>query len=114
MLLRAGFSRTNPYYVVQQGKVNALCLMKDTDRLELLRSMAGTSLFEEKRQASLRLLGEEKELLDKIETTLGQLQKRVERLEKEKEEVKKWKSKRDEKEAVQRSIYEKEKEKSFS
>ena len=33
----AGISRANPYYIVQQGKVNTLCLMSDKQRLELLK-----------------------------------------------------------------------------
>jgi hypothetical protein len=33
LLESAGFSKSNPYYIVQQGKVSNLCVMKDKDRL---------------------------------------------------------------------------------
>ena len=88
--------------------------MRDRERLDLLRSIAGTTHFEEKKHKSLRLLNEEKDILEKIEVNLNQLQKRVKKLEKEKEEVRKWRAKRDEKEAIQWCIYEKAKEKSLS
>lgn len=45
LLESAGFSRSNPYYIVQQGKVNALCLMKDEQRLQLLKAVAGAWNF---------------------------------------------------------------------
>ena len=45
LLESAGLSHSNPYYVVQQGKVNALCLMKDSERLELLKQVAGKWVF---------------------------------------------------------------------
>jgi structural maintenance of chromosome 3 (chondroitin sulfate proteoglycan 6) len=38
LLESAGFSKSNPYYIVQQGKVANLCVMKDNDRLNLLRT----------------------------------------------------------------------------
>ena len=43
LLESAGFSRSNPYYIVQRGKVNALCMMKDEERLALLKEVAGTT-----------------------------------------------------------------------
>jgi structural maintenance of chromosome 3 (chondroitin sulfate proteoglycan 6) len=39
LLESAGFSRSNPYYIVQQGRVNALATMKDNERLELLKEV---------------------------------------------------------------------------
>jgi len=40
LLESAGFSKSNPYYIVQQGKVNALCLSKDEERLQLLKEVS--------------------------------------------------------------------------
>lgn len=42
LLESAGFSRSNPYYIVQQGKVAALVAMTDVQRLDLLKEVAGT------------------------------------------------------------------------
>ena len=39
LLESAGFSRSNPYFIVQQGKVVDLTTMKDTGRLELLKEV---------------------------------------------------------------------------
>ena len=44
LLESAGFSRSNPYYVVQQGKIQALTVMRDTERLELLKDIGGTKV----------------------------------------------------------------------
>ena len=39
MLESAGFSRSNPYYIVQQGKVQALVQMRAAERLALLEEV---------------------------------------------------------------------------
>ena len=56
LLESAGFSKSNPYYIVQQGKVANLCVMKDADRLNLLKEVAGTTVYEERRQESLKIM----------------------------------------------------------
>ena len=56
LLESAGFSKSNPYYIVQQGKVSNLCVMKDKDRLELLKEVAGTTVYEERRSESLKII----------------------------------------------------------
>jgi len=48
----------NPYYIVQQGKVNALCTMSSADRLELLKEAAGCTVYDEKRTDSLKQMEE--------------------------------------------------------
>ncbi|TVU26578.1 hypothetical protein EJB05_29132, partial [Eragrostis curvula] len=58
LLESAGFSRSNPYYVVQQGKIAFLTLMKDSERLELLKEIGGTHVYEDKHQKSLKILRE--------------------------------------------------------
>ena len=56
LLESAGFSKSNPYYIVQQGKVSTLTLMKDVERLNLLKEVAGTkvSLVRVARRVPLR------------------------------------------------------------
>ena len=58
LLESAGFSRSNPYYVVQQGKIQALTVMRDTERLELLKDIGGTKVYDERRKESLKILHE--------------------------------------------------------
>ncbi len=48
----------NPYYIVQQGKVNALCTMSSADRLELRKEVAGCTVYDEKRTDSLKQMEE--------------------------------------------------------
>ncbi|KAG6415217.1 hypothetical protein SASPL_122622 [Salvia splendens] len=56
LLESAGFSRSNPYYVVQQGKIASLTLMKDSERLDLLKEIGGTRVYEERRRESLKIM----------------------------------------------------------
>uniref|UniRef100_M4C8J4 SMC hinge domain-containing protein n=1 Tax=Brassica campestris TaxID=3711 RepID=M4C8J4_BRACM len=56
LLESAGFSRSNPYYVVQQGKIALLTMMKDSERLDLLKEIGGTRVYEEKRCESLKVM----------------------------------------------------------
>ncbi|KFM27906.1 Structural maintenance of chromosomes protein 3 [Auxenochlorella protothecoides] len=58
LLETAGFSRANPYYVVQQGKIMAMANMKDGERLELLKEIGGTRVYEERRRESEKLMAE--------------------------------------------------------
>ena len=58
LLESAGFSKSNPYYIVQQGKVANLCIMNDKDRLNLLKEIAGTTVYEERRAESLQIIQE--------------------------------------------------------
>lgn len=56
LLESAGFSKSNPYYIVQQGKVSKLCVMKDKERLNLLKEVAGTTVYEERRKESQAIM----------------------------------------------------------
>ena len=48
--------RSNPYYIVQQGKVAELTLMDDRRRLELLKEISGAGVYDERRAESMKLL----------------------------------------------------------
>ena len=56
LLESAGFSRSNPYYIVPQGRVTMLTNMKDAERLNLLKEVAGTQVYEQRRQESLKIM----------------------------------------------------------
>nr|CCA17167.1 structural maintenance of chromosomes protein 3 put [Albugo laibachii Nc14] len=90
LLESAGFSRSNPYYIVQQGKVNALAVMKEKERLELLREVAGTKVYEDRREESLKILQETQVKREKIEQVISYIEERLEELEGEKEELKQY------------------------
>ncbi|ORZ17870.1 putative chromosome segregation protein SudA [Absidia repens] len=82
-----GFSSANPYFVVPQGKINSLTVAKDKDRLELLKDIAGTSVYEEKRKESTGLMQETDTKRVKITEVLEYIQERLDQLEEEKDEL---------------------------
>uniref|UniRef100_A0A914Z823 Structural maintenance of chromosomes protein 3 n=1 Tax=Panagrolaimus superbus TaxID=310955 RepID=A0A914Z823_9BILA len=86
----AGFSRSNPYYVVKQGKIAELAIGDDKSRLKLLRDVAGTRIYDEKKTESLKMLDETKEKMDKSVLLLELMDKRLKTLESEKEELKEY------------------------
>lgn len=48
LLESAGFSRSNPYYIVPQGKITNLTNFKDSERLDVLKEVSGANVFEKK------------------------------------------------------------------
>jgi len=87
LLESAGFSKSNPYFIVQQGKVNALCLMADSERLALLKEVAGTTVYDEKRKASLEQMSTNQSEMTKITEVISYINTRLDELEGEKEEL---------------------------
>eukprot|EP00968_Pinguiococcus_pyrenoidosus_P002811 scaffold149_cov315-Pinguiococcus_pyrenoidosus.AAC.149 len=105
LLESAGFSKSNPYYIVEQGKVNALCLMKDTERLNLLKEVAGTKVYEERREESNRIILETTEKREKIEEVISYIEERLDELEGEKEELKAYQQLDRDRRAIEYTIY---------
>jgi structural maintenance of chromosome 3 (chondroitin sulfate proteoglycan 6) len=52
LLESAGFSRSNPYYIVKQGKINQMATAPDSHRLKLLREVAGTRVYDDRKAES--------------------------------------------------------------
>ena len=52
----AGFSRSNPYYIVKQGKINEMATQNEKQRLELFKDVAGTRVYDDKRAESMDLI----------------------------------------------------------
>jgi structural maintenance of chromosome 3 (chondroitin sulfate proteoglycan 6) len=61
--------------------------MKDQDRLGLLKEIAGTIIYEERKIESLKILLETINKQDHIQEILNFIEERLEELEKEKEEL---------------------------
>lgn len=87
LLESAGFSRSNPYYIVPQGRVTALTNMKESDRLNLLKEVAGTQVYETRRAESLKIMNETNNKREKIDELLEYIKDRLDELEEEKEEL---------------------------
>lgn len=88
LLEASGFSKSNPYYIVPQGKVIALTNAKDSERLELLRDVAGAKVFENKLKDSLKEMSitDQKQL--QIVEMLNDIENRLNELDIEREDLK--------------------------
>lgn len=104
LLESAGFSRSNPYYIVPQGRVTALTNMKDGERLNLLKEVAGTQVYEARRQESLKIMNETKNKREKIDELLKYILDRLSELEEEKEELKDYQDKDKDRRCLQYTI----------
>ncbi|KAI9244206.1 RecF/RecN/SMC [Phascolomyces articulosus] len=87
LLESAGFSRSNPYYIVPQGRITSLTVARDEDRLQLLKEIAGTRVYEQKRSESYKIIEETDAKRSKITEVLEYIEERLSELEKEKEEL---------------------------
>ncbi|VDO21644.1 unnamed protein product [Haemonchus placei] len=101
----AGFSRSNPYYIVKQGKINELATAPDSHRLKLLREVAGTRVYDERKEESLKILKETHNKTTKIETLLSYIDERLKTLEEEKEDLKEYQKWDKMKRSIEYTIY---------
>ena len=104
LLESAGFSRSNPYYIVPQGRVTALTNMKDAERLLLLKEVAGTQVYEARRAESLKIMTETDNKRAKIDELLAYIRERLAELEEEKEELRDYEEKNKERRCLQYTI----------
>ena len=104
LLESAGFSRSNPYYIVPQGRVTALTNMKDAERLTLLKEVAGTQVYEARRTESLKIMTETNTKRAKIDELLDYIKERLSELEEEKEELRDYQDKDKERRCLQYTI----------
>lgn len=90
LLESAGFSNSNPYYIVKQGKINQMATAPDAHRLKLLREVAGTRVYDERKEESMNILKETEGKVEKIKEFLQTIEDRLQTLEEEKEELKEY------------------------
>ncbi|KAJ3340772.1 Structural maintenance of chromosomes protein 3 [Gonapodya sp. JEL0774] len=108
LLESAGFSKANPFYIVPQGRVQALTNAKDSERLKVLKDVAGTRTYEERREASLKIMAETDLKRKKIDELIDGIQERLAELEEEKEELREFQDKDKERRALEFTIYQRE------
>lgn len=108
LLESAGFSRSNPYYIVPQGRVTALTNMKDSERLVLLKEVAGTQVYEARRAESLKIMHETNSKRAKIDELLDYINERLDELEEEKDELRNYQEKDKERRCLEYTIYSRE------
>ncbi|KXJ23506.1 structural maintenance of chromosomes protein 3 [Exaiptasia diaphana] len=108
LLESAGFSRSNPYYIVKQGRINQLAIAKDNQRLQLLREVAGTRVYDERKEESKQILKDSENKKEKIEELLQYIEERLSTLEEEKEELKAYQKWDKERRCLEYTIHDKE------
>lgn len=69
----AGFSRDNPYYMVEQGSVKQICELSDAGRLRLLKEVAGTRVYEDRRRESEAVLEDTKQKVDQVNDLINDM-----------------------------------------
>ena len=110
LFMAAGFSKSNPFYIVPQGRINWLANCEDSERLDLLRDVAGTTVYEEHRQDSLKLLEESGMKMAKVEETLQYITERITEIEEEKTKLEQFTALDRERRCCQAGIIKKEEE----
>ena len=108
LLEASGFSKSNPYYIVPQGKVTALTNAKDSERLELLKDIAGARVFENKLKDSLKEMSITSQKQLQIKDMLLDIEKRLDELNIEKEDLKSFEKLNSKKKILEFNIYDRE------
>ena len=108
LLETAGFSRSNPYYIVKQGRINQIAMAPDVQRLQLLREVAGTRVYDDKKMESEGILKETESSREKISEHLENIEERLTTLEEETQELKEYQKWDKSRRAAEYALYEKE------
>ncbi len=108
LLESAGFSKANPYYIVPQGRITALTNAKDSERLKLLKEVAGTQVYESRRSESQKILEETSVKRAKIDELLRVITDRLAELEDEKKELKEYQESENTRKCVEYTMYDRE------
>ena len=88
LLEGAGFMKTNPYYIIQQGKINQILNCTDEEYFDIFCDAMGTKIYEEKKAESLKLLEENKSTRAKIEMQANEIQNHIDKLYEQCEDLK--------------------------
>ncbi|SCV04248.1 LAMI_0H14598g1_1 [Lachancea mirantina] len=108
MLESVGFSPSNPYNIVPQGRIVAVTNAKDEERLSLLEEVVGAKSFEAKLQESLNKMETTNKDSAKIEAELTELQERLDELDEERRDLEKYQALERDRKAFQFLLYDRE------
>ncbi|AET40698.1 cohesin subunit SMC3 Ecym_6322 [Eremothecium cymbalariae DBVPG len=87
LLESAGFSTSNPYNIVPQGRIVSLTNAKDRERLQLLEEVVGAKSFERKLKESLQRMDATEKNREKIRIELQEVEDKLNELNEEREEL---------------------------
>ncbi|GME67086.1 unnamed protein product [[Candida] boidinii] len=108
LLESAGFSRSNPYYIVPQGRITSLTNAKDAERLQLLKEVAGAKVFETKLKESLKEMNNTNKKRDQIDEMLSYIESRLQDLDMEKNDFKDYEKLTTKKKALEFNLFDRE------
>nr|WJN25093.1 cohesin complex subunit [Tranzscheliella williamsii] len=108
LLESAGFSRSNPYYIVPQGRITHLTNAKDHERLGLLKEVAGTRVYEQRRAESIKIMEDTDAKRAKIDDLISYIESRLHELDDEKEELREYYEKDRERRCIEYSLHQRE------
>ena len=86
LLAAAGFSQSNPYYIVKQGQIQHMATCSAKDKLKIIKDLAGTKVYDEKRVESMKDLATAEKIILQVQESLSQITERHNQLEAEKED----------------------------
>lgn len=81
-----GLSYSNPYNILQQGKVNQVTLMDDFDLYKLLEEATGVRKYEQRHAEALTHVRKNQEQKEEVKALLHELQSRLELYQSRKEQ----------------------------
>lgn len=105
LLESAGFSKSNPYYIVPQGRITAITNMKDAERLNMLKEVAGTQIYVNRRTESVRIMDDAETKRAKVDEVLDTIRDRLDQLEEEKNELREFQDKDRERRCLEYTIH---------
>ena len=88
MLETAGFSSSNPYHIVKQGKISSLATCSDRTRLDIVRDLAGANVHDSTREQSIKMLQTCDTILGETHEVMGEMTERHKELEEDQKDLK--------------------------
>ncbi|CCG22050.1 Smc3 protein [Candida orthopsilosis Co 90-125] len=108
LLESAGFSRSNPYYIVPQGRITSLTNSKDHERLTLLKEVSGATVFESKLKESVKEMNQSTLKRQRIDEALDSINEKISDLQIESDDLKEFQSLEKQKKVLEYNIFDRE------
>lgn len=108
LLESAGFLRSNPYYIVPQGRITSLTNSKDHERLALLKEVSGATVFENKLKESMKEMNQSDLKKLRIDETLESIASRLSDLQIESDDLKDYQTLEKQKKIFEYNIFRRE------
>ena len=97
LFLSVQLNINNPHFLIMQGKVRQVVHMKPIEILGLLEEAAGTSIYEMRKESSLKMIKKKQNKLDEINKILNdEITPQLKQLMEDKQNYLTWKSREDE------------------